>query len=109
MCDEFASKVLLPDALLESALGPSITARAVHSLIATSLASGEACAVAAARKLPAPWGCRHRHAGPAHRARPGLGGLCGPASRPGGRGAAHGGGHRGPGFRDGGCSSPVTP
>lgn len=54
MCDEFASKVLLPDALLESALGTSITARAVHSLIAAALASAEACAVAAARKLPAP-------------------------------------------------------
>ena len=54
MCDEFASAVLLPDALLESALGPSITARAVHSLIAAAPASAEACAVAAARKLPAP-------------------------------------------------------
>jgi hypothetical protein len=54
MCDEFASKVLLPDALLESTLGPSITARAVHSLIAAAPASAEACAVAAARKLPAP-------------------------------------------------------
>ena len=54
MCDEFASAVLLPDALLESALGPSITARAVLSLIAAAPASAEACAVAAARKLPAP-------------------------------------------------------
>ena len=54
MCDEFASAVLLPDALLESALGPAITARAVLSLIAAAPASAEACAVAAARKLPAP-------------------------------------------------------
>jgi len=54
MCDEFASRVLLPDALLEAALGPSITARAVHSLIASAPTSAEACAVAAARRLPAP-------------------------------------------------------
>lgn len=54
MCDEFASAVLLPDALLESALGPDITARAVLSLIAVAPASAEACAVAAARRLPAP-------------------------------------------------------
>ena len=54
MCDEFASRVLLPDALLDSALGPYITARTVHSLIAAAPASAEACAVAAARKLPAP-------------------------------------------------------
>ncbi len=54
MCDEFASRVLLPDALLESVLGTSITARAVLSLIAAAPASAEACAVAAARKLPAP-------------------------------------------------------
>ena len=54
MCDEFASKVLLPDALLDSTLRPAITARAVHSLIAAAPASAEACTVAAARKLPAP-------------------------------------------------------
>jgi IrrE N-terminal-like domain len=56
MCDEFASRVLLPDALLDSVLGPSITARAVLSLIFAAHASAEACAVAAARKLPAPTG-----------------------------------------------------
>lgn len=54
MCDEFASRVLLPDALLDSVLGPSVTARAVLSLIGAAPASAEACAVAAARKLPAP-------------------------------------------------------
>lgn len=54
ICDEFASLVLLPDAFLESTLGPRITARAVQSLIAAAPASAEACAVAAARKLPAP-------------------------------------------------------
>ena len=54
MCDEFASAVLLPDVLLESALGPTITARAVLSLIAVAPASAEACAIAAARRLPAP-------------------------------------------------------
>lgn len=54
MCDEFASTVLLPEALLESVLGPPITARAVLSLIAAAPASAEACTVAAARKLPAP-------------------------------------------------------
>lgn len=54
MCDEFASAVLLPDTLLESALGPAVTARAVLSLIAAAPASAEACAVAAARRLPAP-------------------------------------------------------
>jgi hypothetical protein len=54
MCDEFASAVLLPDTLLESVLGPAVTARAVLSLIAAAPASAEACAVAAARRLPAP-------------------------------------------------------
>ncbi len=54
MCDEFASSVLLSEALLDSALGPCITARAVLSLIAAAPASAEACAVAAARKLSAP-------------------------------------------------------
>jgi hypothetical protein len=54
MCDEFASAVLLPDTLLESALGPAATARTVLSLIAAAPASAEACAVAAARRLPAP-------------------------------------------------------
>jgi hypothetical protein len=54
MCDEFAAAVLLPDALLESALGSSVTARAVLSLIAAAPASAEACAIAAARHLPAP-------------------------------------------------------
>jgi hypothetical protein len=54
MCDEFASAVLLPDTLLESTLGPAVTAQAVLSLIAAAPASAEACAVAAARRLPAP-------------------------------------------------------
>ena len=54
ICDEFASQVLLPDPFLESVLGPCITAQAVQSLIAAAPASAEACAVAAARKLPAP-------------------------------------------------------
>jgi hypothetical protein len=54
ICDEFASLVLLPDTLLDRALGTSITARSVLSLIATAPASAEACAVAAARKLSAP-------------------------------------------------------
>lgn len=54
MCDEFASCVLLSDEFLDSVLGSCITARAVLSLIAAAPASAEACAVAAARKLPAP-------------------------------------------------------
>jgi hypothetical protein len=54
MCDEFASRVLLPDTLLNSNLGSHPTASAVLSLIAAAPASAEACAVAAARKLPAP-------------------------------------------------------
>jgi uncharacterized protein DUF955 len=54
MCDEFASRVLLPDALLDSVFGSSVTARTVLSLIAAAPASAEACTVAAARKLPAP-------------------------------------------------------
>lgn len=54
MCDEFASRVLLPDTLLHAKLGSHPTARAVLSLIAAAPASAEACAVAAAQKLPAP-------------------------------------------------------
>jgi hypothetical protein len=54
MCDEFAARVLLPDNLLDSALGPDVTARAVLNLVAVAPASAEACAVAAARRLPAP-------------------------------------------------------
>lgn len=50
ICDEFASTVLL----LDAALGPQVTASAVHALIVAAPASAEACAVAAARKLPAP-------------------------------------------------------
>jgi hypothetical protein len=54
ICDEFASQVLLPDPFVESVLRPCTTAQAVQSLIAAAPASAEACAVAAARKLPAP-------------------------------------------------------
>jgi IrrE N-terminal-like domain len=54
ICDEFASQVLLPDAFLDSVLGSGITAQTVQSLIGAAPASAEACAVAAARKLPAP-------------------------------------------------------
>jgi hypothetical protein len=46
--------VLLPDTLLELTLGPAATARAILSLIAAAPASAEACAVAAARRPPAP-------------------------------------------------------
>lgn len=54
ICDEFASTVLLPDTLLDATLGRYVTAAAVHALISAAPASAEACAVAAARRLPAP-------------------------------------------------------
>ncbi len=54
ICDEFASTVLLPDALLDATLGSHVTAAAVHALVSAAPASAEACAVAAARRLPAP-------------------------------------------------------
>lgn len=54
VCDEFAAQVLLPQTTVESALGHGVSARAVLNLIHTSSASAQACAVAAARYLPAP-------------------------------------------------------
>lgn len=54
MCDEFASIVLMPEPLLVQMLGQRVTASAVLELIAAAPASAEACAVAAARRLPAP-------------------------------------------------------
>lgn len=54
MCDEFAAQVLLPRHEITKVLGEGVCARAVLDLIATSSASAQACAVAAARHLATP-------------------------------------------------------
>lgn len=54
VCDEFAAQVLLPEAALQPVLSGGVTARAVLALISATGASAQACAVAAARHLPAP-------------------------------------------------------
>lgn len=54
MCDAFASLVLMPLQVRESAFGRGVTARGVADLIATSRASAQAVAVAAAESLNLP-------------------------------------------------------
>ncbi len=54
VCDEFAAQVLLPRAAVAAVLAEGVTARSVLSLMQSGAASAQACAVAAARLLPAP-------------------------------------------------------
>ncbi|MEO7261785.1 MAG: ImmA/IrrE family metallo-endopeptidase [Jatrophihabitantaceae bacterium] len=52
VCDAFAARVLLPPDVVAEHLGTGVTAAAVMELIGTGRASREACAVAAAQRLP---------------------------------------------------------
>jgi len=52
VCDAFAARVLLPPDVVAEYLGTGVTAASVTELIRTGRASREACAVAAAQRLP---------------------------------------------------------